>query len=425
MENWSAGESILRIADSATTVDACCAQCIAEPECAVFVFSTTCYLKRDGNGGHAKSGNTCGYVRAPAPKEPQWVVVESTPAPVIDEAMGLPYNIFNGFETGQYQRINGTYYLTANELGMCPKQVWDKITRAALWSAPNSTGPWTRLTTLRNASHMYSYCKDTPYPYPGSENLTDFVTWTPQLIFGPSSVNTSQDRVWNLFYSSNQNRDGRFNGISWAVSTTDSLTGPYVDVRSVGPDAVAVNYSHSFAAWQLPNGTWVGFKNSVPGAKPFSVGLIVPVDPNTPGGEWRAAGPNIAVDGGIGAGMHWAPENPYVRRSSDGKLYYAVYDALKQPPGNSTESQDLICRNATACDRIGMAWSVDGLAWTSSDLLKVQTKGHACGQIRTPLGLAPEPELCRGCYSVLWTGIQNGSDGFRPVCHAIIRNLNE
>ena len=46
-----------------------------------------------------------------------------------------------GFETGQYQRINDTYYYTANELGMCPHVTWDLVTRAALWSAPNSSGP--------------------------------------------------------------------------------------------------------------------------------------------------------------------------------------------------------------------------------------------------------------------------------------------
>ena len=29
-----------------------------------------------------------------------------------------------------------------------------------------------------------------------------------------------------------------------------------------------------------------------------------------------------------------------------------------------------------------------------------------CGLIRTPLGLVPEPETCKGCYSVLYTGWQ-------------------
>jgi len=61
--------------------------------------------------------------------------------------------------------------------------------------------------------------------------------------------------------------------------------------------------------------------------------------------------------------------------------------------------------------------------WDYSSLLTVQLDGHhPCGAIRTPLGLVPEPERCRGCYSVLWTG---DVKGFRPVCHAIIRNINE
>ena len=62
-------------------------------------------------------------------------------------------------------------------------------------------------------------------------------------------------------------------------------------------------------------------------------------------------------------------------------------------------------------------------------MLPVQAAGcRPCGNIRTPLGLAPEPERCKGCYSVLWTGTsgQKGPSGnFHPVCHAIIRNVHE
>ena len=102
---------------------------------------------------------------------------------------------------------------------------------------------------------------------------------------------------------------------------------------------------------------------------------------------------------------------PRVREAhSDGKFYLAVYDALRQPPGADGNS-------------IGLSFSTDGVTWQFSALLPVQTKTHRpCGSIRTPLGLAPEPERCRGCYSVLWTG---GVGVFRPVCHAIIRNINE
>jgi hypothetical protein len=86
----------------------------------------------------------------------------------------------------------------------------------------------------------------------------------------------------------------------------------------------------------------------------------------------------------------------------------------------------------TGCDKIAVAWSPDGVPWSAdmTTLIQVQTGGHhPCGQIRTPLGLVAEPELCTGCYSVLWTGYSalKGTDrvGFTPVCHAVIKQKNE
>ena len=124
-------------------------------------------------------------------------------------------------------------------------------------------------------------------------------------------------------------------------------------------------------------------------------------------------------------------------RRRDGKNYLAVYDALEQPPtdgdadglGHGKPGGNPICSSITGCNRIGVAHSADGVTWKDSALVAVQTAGkHPCGQIRTPLGLAPEPERCRGCYSVLWTGItdEKGPSGaFRPICQAVIRNVNE
>ena len=105
--------------------------------------------------------------------------------------------------------------------------------------------------------------------------------------------------------------------------------------------------------------------------------------------------------------MCFAPENPVVTTTTtDGKYYLAVYDALR---GGE--------------DVIGLSFSSDGVTWRYSQILTVQPGDtHPCGAIRTPLGLVPETDLCKGCYSVLWTGI---TGDFRPVCHAIIRNVNE
>ncbi len=64
-----------------------------------------------------------------------------------------------------------------------------------------------------------------------------------------------------------------------------------------------------------------------------------------------------------------------------------------------------------------------GVTWQYLQILMVQVGGnHPCGEIRTALGLVPEPNRCKGCYSVLWTGHEGD---FSPVCHAIIRNVNE
>jgi hypothetical protein len=147
------------------------------------------------------------------------------------------------------------------------------------------------------------------------------------------------------------------------------------------------------------------------------------------GGAWKDAGPNLAAGSDCNAGFCYAPENPVVTTmSSDGKFYLAVYDALEQPPtgASNAEGKPSVCGSKTGCDRIGTAFSADGVVWQHSALVSVQSGGqHPCGQIRTPLGLAPEPERCVGCYSVLWTGITAEKGEFRPVCQAIIRNTAE
>ena len=90
-------------------------------------------------------------------------------------------------------------------------QVWDLVTRAALWSAPNASGPWTRVTTLRNGSHIETLCGQPKAPCrapckesccSGTEANPSFVTWAPTLVHAPSSVNASGKAVWNLFCAS-------------------------------------------------------------------------------------------------------------------------------------------------------------------------------------------------------------------------------
>eukprot|EP00038_Savillea_parva_P022509 m.37790 g.37790 ORF g.37790 m.37790 type:complete len:234 (+) comp5581_c0_seq1:1-702(+) len=230
---------------------------------------------------------------------------------------------------------------------------------------------------------------------------------------------------------------------------TDSIEGPYVDLPSslVPGTGVVMPMSHAFTTWQLPNGTYMSFRNNVPGASDFSVGLerAIANRGTALGGPWAYNGNAVPFPCG--------PENPIVSRSTNKQWYYAVYDALEQVPQSddgtnskifsnvSTQeastmctdpSKRALCKSKTQCDKIGIAWSPDGVTWTANatTLLRVQTNGtHPCGQIRTPLGMVPEPEMCPNCYSVMWTGYSTlkGTDeaGFTPVCHAYIRQTNE
>jgi hypothetical protein len=272
---------------------------------------------------------------------PQWEVVSASAEPVIGPAQTVPHGVHQGFETGQFMKINGTYYVAINELGLCEDVVWDRTTRAALWSAPNASGPWQRITTLRNTSSMHTLCK-----LDAGEGLLNGCSWAPTLVYAPSVVNGSKP-VWNLFYSACEDLNGApspdpshpkdkpGDGIVHAVSTTQSMRGPYIDVPStiVPGSGVVMPFSHAFTTWQLHNGTYMSFRNNAPtatmlpsGRPDFSVGLerAIANEGKNLGGPWSYDNNTVPFPCG--------PENPIVSTSSDGQWYYAVYDALEQLP---------------------------------------------------------------------------------------------
>lgn len=220
--------------------------------------------------------------------------------------------------------------------------------------------------------------------------------------------------------------------------------------KIVPGSGVELPFTHAFTTWQLPNGSFYSFRNQSPNARTVSGGradFSVGLERATVDGGRTLGGPRVGVNALDGAG--WAydnntvpfpcgPENPIVSRSTDGKWWYAVYDALEQMPNDGSKKGSCsdyrsraLCKSKTQCDAIGVAWSPDGVTWTANatTLLRVQTVGHPCGQIRTPLGLVAEPERCVGCYSVLWTGFSNlkgtDSSGYTPVCHAVVKQANE
>ena len=141
------------------------------------------------------AGIAAGPGQAQQEEAPRWEVVSSSPEPVIGPADAVPHGVFQGFETGQYTKVDGTHHVAINELGLCEHVTWDRTTRAALWSAPNGSGPWTRVTTLRNTSSMHSVCNLT-----AGKGLPNACSWAPTLVFAPSTANGSKP-VWHLFYS--------------------------------------------------------------------------------------------------------------------------------------------------------------------------------------------------------------------------------
>lgn len=164
----------------------------------------------------------------------------------------------------------------------------------------------------------------------------------------------------------------------------------------------------SFFPYQLPSGTWAAFFGSHRRDNTtlqWQVGLATAP---TLAGPWtRAHAMNpvaLEPDG------KQATENPIVSRTQDGAWLVAVWDALR----------------LAAPHEVGISYSADGLQWSSAQYVSVwDGAGVApCGDIRTPLGLVPEPQMGRGVYSLLFTG-DSKEPIYETVCRALLQNAGE
>ena len=351
---------------------------------------------------------------------PRWELVRSSAAPVIDEAQSKPHGI-GGFETGSFVRAGSTYHAYINELpnqmpwARCPELWWDASTMLGHWTAPSAFGPWVRESTVRmtpaaqscNGSFNFSACDLTKPPVQ---------TWNSGgLLFSRNSVNGSA-KIWNLFY-----------GNRWAVSTTPGeeagAAGPWVDVACIPSGGLLPGQpARPVPTYQLRNGSWRGFwqgdwpngnpKNCTwPCHKQRLVGLTGSDSAVIGAKDWT-----VLPTGQLGNALPlvWQEEtpnveNPVVIRSTDGKEFLMVFDALSM---NATCRNDPACGwvggqcwSGTSCNAIGLGWSEDGSNWENVEHVVVQVDpANQCGLIRTPLGIVPEPHLCAGCYSVIYTG---------------------
>ena len=118
-------------------------------------------------------------------------------------------------------------------------------------------------------------------------------------------------------------------------------------------------------------------------------------------------------------------ENPIVTKTSDGKYWVAVYDALMK--AQIMADQDVV----------GISVSTDGIHFGKAQYVHLNATASGCGKpVRTPQGLVPEPEKCKGCYSLLYTGhgttdeagaaSQGGATlSYANVCWVMLQNVNE
>lgn len=408
-----------------------------------------------------------------AARTDRWSLVRAHPKAVIDVAQSKHAGI-GGFETGSFVKVDGHYHAFINELptiqpySSCPKLWWDAVCQLGYWTAPSPSGPWTRVSTVRQpvatlncSGTAWDGCKIAEAP---------IQTWNSGgALFAPNIVNGS-DPVWSLFY-----------GNRWAVSTVPGrkgIAGPYVDLQCLDSGLQRPSF-------QLDNGTWRGFSmQDWPSRSALAPNCTWPCH------SQRLVGATAQADGTLLGDSDWTPmptgqladalpfvwaenspnvENPIVIRSTDKQRYIMVYDALSM---NATCRDDPECGwvqgqcwSNKYCNEIGIAWSADGVTWVNATTLAVQTPETAdamCGLVRTPIGVVPEPETCAGCYTVMWTGWRapttatpgrtlHGSSaganlhghawtkpdcpagnarcqpyqGFKPVCAALIRDNEE
>jgi hypothetical protein len=321
----------------------------------------------------------------PAPKVPRLVLVEQHPEPVLTvRSPGADGNKY-GFEGGRVVKIGRTYHLFTSE--MIGDPIWVKM-RLAHWRSDDRLH-WTRVATLFDSSGEFD----------GKDPRASL--WSPLPAFD------DRENRWNLFYVAyhaepNTPQQFRMNekGRIWrAVSEAkgvDGIGGPYRDVGVVlqpGPDSEAwegLQGADSFFPYRV-GASWVALygsasTESIP-IQHWRVGLATaPVIE----GPWvRRHGPNLPIEPTF-------IENPIVERLHDGS-FAAVYDTTTDP------------------DAIGFTWSKDGVDWSPGQTVVVQkTKGTWSPEVRTPLGLVPEPD---GTCTVFYTGFEQAAD-WTKLMHA-------
>lgn len=368
---------------------------------------------------------------AAAPHAPVFRLHTALDAPVIDSALAhsQPGGPNSGFEGGLFFKTSdGRYHLFPSECMLDrPKVPWDIHMESHDWSSDDGVHGWARGALIYNSSGKMD----------GSDRRG--AIWAPMPVYDEST------KRWNLFYVGYTCDPGQVDGAIYRlVSQTagpGGFAGPYPEANATivldleGAGGKSAHWEgtakdqgdDSFYPWQLENGTWVGFfgvhdktgdTGGVNSSRTWKVGLAAA---DSLAGPWRrlnSLNPAEYIETPEGI------ENPIVTKTSDGHFWVAVYDALMPDQIHGSE------------DVVGISTSSDGVHFSEAQYVHLNASASGCGHpVRTPQGLVAEPEKCKGCYSMLYTGhgasgeatADAGADGgsYANVCYVLLQNVNE
>lgn len=280
-----------------------------------------------------------------------------------------------GFEGGRVLKIKGTYHLFTSEMVGDPH--WVKM-KLAHWTSQDRIH-WKRLATVAESSGDFT----------GKDQRA--ALWSPLPVFDP------KEQRWNLFYVAYQaapdtsqqwltNNEGRVWRAVSTVKGEDGVGGPYQDVGVIlqrGKDSdlwEGLQGTDSFFPYQVGD-RWYAFYGSAHTERlPISlwqVGLASAPDIGGPWTRCTSLNPSKIENRFV--------ENPIATRLNDG-TYAAVYDT-------------------DAPNAIGYTFSSDGIHWSAGQHLVVQEgDGIWASEVRTPLGLVPEPN---NTFSLFYTANEN------------------
>lgn len=304
----------------------------------------------------------------------QLILVSQERAPVITtrspEAKGIKY----GFEGGRVVKVGSTYHLFTSE--MVDDPIWVRM-QFGHWKSPDGAR-WTRESTILKSSGEYE----------GKDPRASL--WSPLVVYD------EHDGVWNLFYVAYRSRPNtsrqflsNHEGQIWrAVSTVagpEGIGGPYRDqsvIMKPGPDSGAwegLQGTDSFFPYRVGEKWFALFGSARTEKLPIEHWLVGVASAPQLNGPWRRHSDLSPAE--IEKKFI---ENPIVTRLSDGR-YICVYDNQE-------------------ADSIGYAFSDDGIHWQPGKSLAIQSEPATWSKdVRTPLGLIPEPD---GTFTVFYTGFE-------------------